>query len=303
MLAYLHKRYRVKTLYLYGKRSKQFKSGDIVTASDFKAGSIDYLVEKKYLEPIDDTNKNFETGEYDLQNTRGALKIVITTMVWKRWEIFEMWADGVKNIISYFNNVDIKVVIAGSEGNESRKRVEKHCFHYIEHPNMPLSNKANARLSACKQFNPDYVVLVGSDDIISIKAFDFILSKMAKGYDEIAPMDIYYFDTVSQTAAYSHGYQNRRKGEPVAVGRALSKYVLNKCNWNLWPQNIPCSLDRFSKKRINQFKRNHFYYRCKDEGIVICDIKSKTNITKFALRPNYEIINKSIISNQIPQIK
>ena len=86
------------------------------------------------------------------------MRIAITTMIWKRAKVFEVWAKATKRLIADFPDIDFVVTVAGSEGNHSLHRVEKHGFNYIEAPNNPLSEKARTRLQFTRGFNPDYVL-------------------------------------------------------------------------------------------------------------------------------------------------
>ena len=47
------------------------------------------------------------------------MKISIVTGVWKRPEVFEMFAQGIKNL-----GVEVDVIVAGSEGKRSRDMVQ-----------------------------------------------------------------------------------------------------------------------------------------------------------------------------------
>lgn len=237
------------------------------------------------------------------------IHIVIATMIWKRHDIFEIWARGIKRLSENFPNVKIDVVVAGSEGQKSRSLVEKHRFRYIEAPNSPLGRKANLRLMACKELSPDYVLLTGSDNLFSDKYFSYILNLAKQGFDEIAPLDIYYYDTITKYAAYSNGYQNynknikHRRGEPIAPGRMLSRQVLDKVEWKLWDESEDKFLDKWPRENLKKIVTNYNYFSCRENGLVMCDIKSSINMTKFIIRSNFEILNEAYLYQEIPEIK
>jgi len=214
------------------------------------------------------------------------MKVVITTMIWKRPEITKVWCTAIERIIKSFPEVEFNILVAGSEGEKSRLLIESFNFDYIETPNQPLSNKANIRLKACKKYNADYVLLLGSDDFINNKTFNFILDKMKIGYDEIAPLDLYYYDTVSKAFVYCQGYTNHRKGEQLAISRAVSKSVLNKIGWQMFEPNKTKGLDYGSGKRLKAAVEKPYYYSIKENDLFIIDVKSETNITKFQRRSN-----------------
>ena len=80
------------------------------------------------------------------------MKIAIVTAVWKRHEIFELFAKGIHEL-EKINGVEIVTVVAGSERELSKNLVEKHNFLYIEIPNQPLAEKVNAPLLIAKDFS------------------------------------------------------------------------------------------------------------------------------------------------------
>lgn len=219
------------------------------------------------------------------------MKIVITTLIWKRPEIFKIWAIAICRMVNDFPSVDFNVLVAGSEGNVSKQLVEFYGFDYLETPNEPIGNKANLRLQACRKYNADYVLFLGSDDVMSSKTFEFIYTKMQIGYDEIAPMDLYIYDTVSNTLVYSCGYTNKRKGERLAIGRALKCGVLDLVGWNMWKPGINKSLDGSSRDKLKNYIKNPHYYWLKLNGLMIIDIKSPENLSPFAIRENHTVIS------------
>lgn len=223
------------------------------------------------------------------------MRIAITTMTWKRPSVFSVWAAATRRLIRNFPNVDIIVTVAGSEGARSRERVEKFGFEYIEAPNFPIGKKANMRLKFTSTFNPDYVLLLGDDDILSDDVFQYYLDRIKDGFDEIAPLDIYYYISWLKTCAYSQGYVDHRKGEPVAVGRMLSKRVLNKAKWSLWADKESQYLDNHAIQNLKNIVKRPHYYRLSKTGGVILDMKTAHNMTKFQWRKNYSKIDNSIL--------
>ncbi len=231
------------------------------------------------------------------------MKIVITTLIWKRPEVFKIWAVAVQRIISEFPDIDFEVLIAGSEGRVSKKITDAWKWHYIETPNQPLGLKANIRLKACKKLKPDYVLFLGSDDIMSIKTFAFILKKIKKGFDEIAPMDLYIYDAPSKTLVYSQGYINHRKGERLAIGRAIHKDVLDRIGWTMWDSTRDRNLDGSSKGLLNSVVKNPYYYWLKKNNLMIVDIKTEINLSVFQIRNNHTIIDTKKLGEHFPEIK
>lgn len=221
------------------------------------------------------------------------MKITIVTGVWQRPNVFEMFAKGIKNL-----GVDLRVIVAGSEGKRSEEMVLAHGFEYIEINNKPLGRKMNATTLAAK--GSDYVVCMGSDDVLSPELFQHYLKYMSKGYDFIGLSDFYFYDTKTKRAMYWGGYTDKRKGMTVGAGRVISSRLMNSMNWTPWNNEADKSLDSIMN---NQIKGKQKVLRLKDLNVLAVDIKSSTNITKFKQWENAEFINPNILTDKFTYLK
>lgn len=221
------------------------------------------------------------------------MKITIVTGVWQRPNVFEMFAKGIKNL-----GVDLRVIVAGSEGKRSEEMVLAHGFEYIEINNKPLGRKMNATTLAAK--GSDYVVCMGSDDVLSPELFQHYLKYMSEGYDFIGLSDFYFYDTKTKRAMYWGGYTDKRKGMTVGAGRVISSRLMNSMNWTPWNNEADKSLDSIMN---NQIKGKQKVLRLKDLNVLAVDIKSSTNITKFKQWENAEFINPNILTNKFTYLK
>ncbi|MBV1952564.1 MAG: hypothetical protein KUG64_10285 [Cycloclasticus sp.] len=221
------------------------------------------------------------------------MRIVITTLIWQRPEITKIWCEAVLRICEAFTDLHINVVVAGSEGASSRRLIESYFPNsntYLETPNSPLSDKANLRLQECRKYKPDYVLFLGSDDIMNNKTFAFILDKMKRGHDEIAPMDLYIYDSISKRMIYSEGYTNHRKGERLAIGRVVKSSILDRMNWKMFQSGKDKGLDGGSRNVLTRFVQNPYYYYLKENDLMIVDVKSRIGLSKFMIRSNHKEI-------------
>lgn len=220
------------------------------------------------------------------------MKITIVTGVWKRPEVFEMFSKGIENL-----GVDVRVIVAGSEGDTSRTMVESKGFEYIEVPNRPLSNKMNATTRAAK--GSDYVICMGSDDIISPELFQEYLKYMNEDYDFVGLTDFYFYDTESKRAMYWGGYNDKRKGTSIGAGCVISAKLLNNMCHEPWKNGLNKGLDGSMQRRINGKVAK---FSLKEKGLFALDIKSSTNITPFELWKNSSYIDAQIIKEQFPYL-
>ncbi|GAX60134.1 glycosyltransferases [Candidatus Scalindua japonica] len=229
---------------------------------------------------VDKESFIFKLDKYPQINGRFKIKLIILTTLWKRHHIFKSFINRSKELKKN-NNFDIEIVAVGSEGDITKEICETNCIHYLEFKNNPLGKKWNYGLNACKKMKPDYVMILGSDDLISNNLLEAYLPYCQKGYDFLGVMDAYFFDTVSNQCIYWSGYTNHRVEESIGAGRLLSHKLLDKSNWKIWDDNLNNCLDRSMMTLINKNIQKKEIISLKKIGAYIVDIKSKFNMGKL----------------------
>jgi len=222
------------------------------------------------------------------------MRITITTLLWQRHQIFDIWAKAIQNIIEAYPKINITVVVAGSEGAKSMELVKSYGFIYLETDNEFLGRKANMRLRFIDSLETDFVWFLGSDDITTPLTLKYYLDKIEQGFEEIAPTDLYLYNTKEKQLVYSCGYLNHRKSETLAVGRMLSAKILDQVGWELWPDDVQHGLDRHATAKMSTVERLKQPYQLKETGGIIMDIKTDMNLTPFMWREQYSLADKSI---------
>jgi hypothetical protein len=288
------------------KFSGEKKAKDFVLFLEkkYKKNKKNYINKKAYdgakngfIKPVKNVSKRKLKNNNELNNSIDDIRkitskkksedFLIATPIWKRPEVFKIF---VKNNGKYAN-----ILAVGSEKQRSRLLAESLGCSYIESPNRPIGNKFNARIKYfLKNKQYSHIILLGSDDIICDVVFEKIL-KNAKKYDLISWKDIYYYDIINRHGVYSSGYNNHRKGEPLAPGRCLSRKLIESIGPNMWSPNVDRSPDaNLWNNRLSKVK-NQIVFSCKDIGGYIIDIKSDENLT-----PLKKIIGNS---NKFPLTK
>jgi len=211
------------------------------------------------------------------------MKIGILTAMWRRPEIFRIFAEGVNRLREEF---DIVPVAVGSEKEKSMKLCREYEFLYLERPNKPLSKKFNEGLEVFRTYPVDYVVVLGSDDLISNSFLRAYMPHMERGEDLIGVLDIYFYEIGKGRLSYWSGYGDKkenkhRQGEPLGMGRAINIDLIKRMKYRLWPENIDRSLDWHMWQRLRRIKP--VTMRMKDEDIFGVDVKSRVNITNSIL--------------------
>jgi len=233
--------------------------------------------------------------------------IVILTCIWKRPKLTRIVLSHYRALKKELKDViNLELVAVGSEGEKSKNICEESGFNYFEYENQPMSEKWNFGLQMTKKFNPDAVIIVGSDDLIDKNLLKFYDKKLKQGYVMLGIKDFYIYDAERRKLAYWRGYGKlndaHRMNETIGLARCLSKLLLDKLDFNIWNDlNISRNLDGAMTTRLKEvgiypvseakmpyvnlgnqlYGAGHLGYKLKEiEGFAI-DIKTKTNVTSF----------------------
>lgn len=224
------------------------------------------------------------------------LKVGICTPMWKRHDVFKLYIKAVNDL----SHPDCEIIpcISGSEGGVSAGLVSQiKNSRYIEVPNYPLAAKTNAALSLCKDC--DFVLNIGSDDLIHNDTFAKLVELMKQGYDFIGMSDFYFYDIRTKKALYWGGYlEPYRAGATCGAGRVLSRKFLEHHDWHIWEQRDSGRLDTSMQIKIDNWEGLSCIFSLKEHGLMAVDVKSDTNMTPFKQWYNSQFIDKRIITNK-----
>jgi hypothetical protein len=259
------RKFIVTCLSVSGRGNRIYKYGQVISEAQLDRRSIPELIRNGFIRP-----ENMEA-------IVDGLKIGIITAIWKRHELFKVFAAELIRVMNEIG-VDYCVCVAGSEGENSRQIVESFGFDYVEIENNPVSNKMNAACVAMMNKNVDYVVCTGSDDFISSNAMKLLVENMHYGYGFIGFTDFYFADHKTQTALYWSGYGN---GKSIGAFRCLSRELLNSVNWQPWMNNLNSRLDSSMNRKTLSKSSYNKTISLRENNVIAFDYKTNQNITKF----------------------
>lgn len=193
------------------------------------------------------------------------MKIHVLTAAWKRPEITRICFEGIKRL-------GFQATVAISE-ESMISLCDEYGFDYVMVSNNLLGRKWNYGLRKAKEHNFDYLMILGSDNIVS----DCLIDKYMKheGVDMIGVKDLYIFDSVSKKTKHFEGYSDEMS---IGAGRLISRKVINSVD-KLWGNWLKKGLDTNCSAKI---KKSGFTEKViKLNGSVVLDIKSDTNIHSF----------------------
>jgi hypothetical protein len=238
-------------------------------------------IHKKYQFNHDIQNKII--GEI---NKIKKLKLIFLTCTWGRPNITKIFIDSLMKTQKTLESIfDFENIVVDSENsNFSVFENTPTNFEYLSYPNNPISNKWNFGANSLRLRDFDYVLFLGSDDIMDMKILLEYQKKMKENFDYIGILDMYVYDQKQSDLYYWSGYEKNtgRQGETIGLGRSISNETLKKLNYHPWDNDLNKGLDKtfnFKLKKLTNLKS--FKFKLIDVDGFACDIKSDVNITKL----------------------
>lgn len=198
-------------------------------------------------------------------------RLGILTTIWKRHALTAIVLDHV--VAWELPGLDCVRLAVGSEGEASRTIAENAGWEYVEHNNLPLSDKWNAGMQRLAG-RVDAVLIIGSDDIMTQRAVELCLAEIEAGADVVGLEDLFYYDTATGQAYYGERHHP-------GAGMIARAEVLERVNWKPWDSGLNRNLDRAYTNRLQtkaypcKFK---YIGNCHEQAADLVDIKTGTNM-------------------------
>lgn len=198
-------------------------------------------------------------------------KILILLPIWKREAITKICFDNLKKLQEDFNIIVLCIV---SE-RWAKLLAFKYRFEIVEAPNECLGTKMNIGVQKAFKYDFDYLMNLGSDDIITKELFEcyqpyFKLNKVMFG-----PTRLTFIDSESKgTKTFDYELM-------IGAGRCIRKDILVKCvvkdgKVDMYDKIQSC-LDLNSLRRFDKYSHTEI----RNPFETIFDIKSKINIWPY----------------------
>jgi hypothetical protein len=199
-----------------------------------------------------------------------STKILVYLAVWRRPLITELCFLGIQRLRRSFHIEALAVI---SE-QEMIPLCEKYGINWVFHENFPLGKKKNYGLQKAKEFEFDYLMEIGSDDLILNELVEDYLSNYVGKYDFFGITDCVWIDTTLGEC------RRIQSNTTYGAGRMISRTALEQVGWKLWSDHITRGLDNNSI--FNLHRKKIAYHKCDRIDIpCVIDIKGDENIWKF----------------------
>ena len=197
----------------------------------------------------------------------------IITANWNRPDVLALWCASIKRIRE---DLDIFIPAVVVSDRWDRDTCDKYHVHHINHKNNPVSEKFNAGCQYARSLGVDYVMILGSDDIVSTETISRYMTAMEQEYDVIGTANVYFYGRgVKGVKTLVHLQRDKKM---LGVGKTISAKVMEQVDWRPWKDEKNWALDAICHKYISPFiGTSHILEETK-----IFDCKTSTNINKFS---------------------
>lgn len=216
------------------------------------------------------------------------MKICINIKVWQRPKVFE---SVLRSIRDQETKHDILIVCALSPDDphiaENTESCSKHNVWSMLTPNLPLRAKGNMLCKFSRLFDWDYLMILGSDDVVGPGFFDAYPDDIAEGWGW---SDLYLYDPPDRRFAYWPGYDPAKRQESVGAGRVLRRDVLDRLDWKIHGDGNKFNLDKSTTERLKRIDVTIPHSKLPD-GVYMVDCKDSVSITKLSAFENLELMD------------
>jgi hypothetical protein len=203
-----------------------------------------------------------------------------------RGDIHNMFCRRMSRVRDQF---DIEMMVIGSDGDVSKNMTEGYGHLYYEYPNKPVSNKWNGGMAKIREYEPDYVMMLDSDDFLSDSLFEEYVRLVNTGaYNMIGVVDSYFVSFHLKRAHFDKcfywpGYGKR----DVIMGcsKVVSREILDAVDWAPWPDGRGGGLNNHFHKKVSSainFNYKRGVISVKGGNHLHIDIKTNGNISSIA---------------------
>lgn len=228
------------------------------------------------------------------------MKIGILTAIWGRPRLTEL-------VLGYYESMPINMrVLVDSPDNCALIASSLPKWNMTSAPNEPLSDKWLHGLQWMREWQDrweymDAVIIVGSDDLITPSYIDACRYLIAEGADYVYLPGCYFYDAPTKRMIWG-------QAERLGLGRCISRRLLDRMDWQPWPEGLTHGLDGAMWERVQAIGdvRHVRLDSAMKEGYIGMDIKTGENIWSFDhIRENiicYDVEPEPVLRKHFPGV-
>jgi len=202
-------------------------------------------------------------------------KILILLPIWEREKITRICLDNLRELKKDLN-IDVLCVVSE---NWAKIAAFEYGFKYVYASNDCLGSKMNVGVKEALRYKWDYLMNLGSDDLISKELFKTYEPHLKKGVDVLGITKVTFLDSVSKEAK-EFDYKIM-----IGAGRCIKRKLIEEVGEMY--DKVQVGLDRNSARKFDKYGATELDVPYN----MIVDIKSDVNIWNYEELPFNEKIS------------
>ena len=195
----------------------------------------------------------------------------ILTISYKRPKVLQLFLSSIKrlrNEVGYF-----PCVVVGDE--EHKQLCEQYEVFHVSQTNHPATAKFNTGVDYLMQLGVNFVVVSGSDDIISTTLLKRCITEMELDYDLIGISSIYFY---AADGPHKGSLRHlKTKDQILGVCRCVHRRIIEKVGGVLWNKDASWGMDGIALRNIQPHVKTYKIV----EGDCF-DVKSAESLNRFS---------------------
>lgn len=210
------------------------------------------------------------------------MKLLIYTALWKRPEVSEICFMQIDYLRSYFKPKGVEIIpfVVLSE-EEMKPLCDKYKVGYCEAENFPVGRKHNIGLFESLKIKWDYMMLIGSDDLVSAKYMDIALKEIEKKTVFAGPDVIYFFNSWDNSLKMHKVNGIYSIGAGRIMSRSMIESFVEDDSLTFWEDQKNKGLDTSSFNRVDKKGIGHKMIKLPEKPYIV-DVKSDQNIWNYS---------------------
>ena len=213
------------------------------------------------------------------------MNILLLIPLWKRPEVVKLMVDHLR-FPDYANVRPLFILSDDDPHYDELEFIIRDYDSYIYH-NTYLGRKKNAGLRHALRFEWDYLMELGSDDIVTDKLWDYYVQPFDEGWALFGINSLHIYNLLDHKAGFISDYavDAYDKPMPIGAGRCIRRDVV-EASIPLWKDTWNCSMDGCSYHKIQRIGYTGDVIDV-SEDFCLLDIKTNTSISHWLHMKEY----------------
>lgn len=197
----------------------------------------------------------------------------IITINFERPQILKLWCSQITRLRND-TQVFFPAVVVSEE--EDKTTCQRHGIGHITFPNEPVTAKFNEAFRFMRTQGVDYVMILGSDDVISTVLLQNTFALMEEDIDVMGLHTLYFYGGDGVERGNLYRLDRPSQAGLLGIAKTVSRKILDQCDWILWNKKKNSGMDAIAQRTINDYATS----RAVVQGMAV-DVKTRKNLNSI----------------------